>query len=35
MHMHMRAGIRERYAGTEFSDTDLVEKRKIDVVCIR
>lgn len=28
-------GNRERYGGTEFSDTDLVQKAKIDIVVTR
>ncbi|GAX85349.1 hypothetical protein CEUSTIGMA_g12766.t1 [Chlamydomonas eustigma] len=31
----MQGGLRERYAGTEFSDTDLVSKAKINVVVAR
>lgn len=26
---------KERYGGTEFGDSDLIEKRKIEVVCVR
>ena len=33
--MGCASGNRERYAGTEFSDTDLVDKAKIDIVCSR
>ncbi len=29
------AGNRERYAGTEFALTDLVDKSKIEIVCAR
>ena len=31
----MQGGSRERYGGSEFSSTDLVEKAKIDIVVTR